>query len=180
MTPRRQAAPSARRAARIGMLTGLTIALQIAPTVLPGLGLALSAFSTLPIFVLTRGAPGDGLIGIAAAAAVLVALRPGGALLLVLLTAPVGLALGWTGHCGWRPAARLLTATAAETAGLAALGAIIGAPVFSRIVPLGSRWLIAALVAGFALVYSFLWGVVLEGFVMPLLRRLPFWRELSR
>jgi len=161
-----------RRAARVGMLVGLTIALQLAPAMLPGAGLALSAFSTLPIYILALGAPGEGLVGLAAAAAAVATIRPGGALLLAFMTGPIGLALGWTAHAGWRLHWRILLATTAETAGLMALGGITGALPFSRLLSSAGPRAEVAAALGFSLIYSFLWAAVLDNAVAPLLRRL--------
>lgn len=169
---------SSRRVARIGMLAGLTIALHLAPALMPGLGLALSTFSTLPIYVLTRISPRDGLIGLAAASAVLVALMPGSALLLALMTGPVGLALGWAANAHWRSHWRILLAAGTQTAGITAIGAIVGVPVFGRFIRVDSQLVTLGLAAAFCLIYSLLWAALLDGFLMPLLRRTSFGPEL--
>lgn len=153
------------------MLVGLTIALQLAPAMLPGAGLALSAFSTLPIYILALGAPGEGLAGLAAAAAVVATIRPGGALLLIFMTGPIGLALGWATHVGWRLPWRILAATAAETAGLTALAAIAGALPFTRLLAPRSAWAAFAITLGFSFLYAFLWAALVDNAIVPWLKR---------
>ncbi len=144
-----------------GVLTALTVLLQLAPLLLPGLGLVLSPFGTLPIAIAAAYHPLVGVLTLVTSGFIAAGFNPTEAVGLLLTSGPLGIALGLTGR-GRGLVGPTLGGGAVLTAGILCLNNLLGIPAFG-----GARQLFPWLGAAgayllFALIYAFAWARVVR------------------
>lgn len=85
---------SAHLVSKGGILTALAVLLQSSPVFLPGAGLMLSPFSTLPVALAASMSTYAGILTLLSSAALLLFISPQEAIIFLSATGPLGLALG--------------------------------------------------------------------------------------
>ncbi len=147
----------ARRVALLGLLAALAALLQCSPAFLPGFGLLLATFSTLPMAMGTLAAPGSALAMLGAATSLLVIIQLEEAIIFVLTTGQLGVMAAWAildGRPWW---IRALMPGVALGSGVILMSYGIGIPSLGPTAHgLGPIWA-PAIYLGFGCLYAALW-----------------------
>lgn len=152
-----------------GLLTAITILFQSAPVFLPGIGMAFSPVSTLPIAVAAVMSVFLGVSVLISATLILMLVSVQEAMILVFTTGLFGIILGSLIYRKGR-LFTLLTSTIGLSGGMLLLTYIVAIPGFSEVTASLSFFLTLLLYIAFSLLYSGIWSVILRKFVALLIR----------
>lgn len=154
----------ARLVATAGLMAALTACFQLAAAFLPGPGHALSAMGTLPIALLACISPAAGLAALLTGSVLVSMISPAEAPILLLMTGPLGLALGWAKNRLFPRWLQVLWAGLILAAGMSLLTYLVGMPAFGNLLAGWGPWLVLAFYLCFAFVYTWLWTFFLQAF----------------
>ena len=149
-----------------GTFVALTVLFHSAPVFLPGVGLFLSPFATLPIALAAIISVYLGITSLFASAFVLLLISPQEAIILLITTGPLGLALGINYSKGLVQA--LTVSTCTLFLGINLLTFVIGIPAFGNMTSNFSMFTAVFVYLVFSLVYSGIWVLVLKSIVQLL------------
>lgn len=152
-----------------GILTSITVLFQAAPVFLPAVGMALSPFSTLPILLAAVLEIPLGVLTLFSSALLLLAISPQEAVILLLTTGPLGIAIG---SLLLRKGGKL---TVLLSAGILFLGMLlmmyaVGIPTFGDFTESFSNIACILVYLVFSIVYVCFWTVGSKRFLKHLLR----------
>lgn len=147
--------------ARAGVMASLAAVCQLAAGFFPGPGHVLSVFGTLPIALVAYTSPVGGLLSLLAASSVVFLLQPLETPILLFVTGPIGLVLGWAANRSWPRVRGVLLATAALAGGMMLITYGLSMPAFGDGLTVASPWMMLAISLGFAFVYNWLWALCL-------------------
>lgn len=155
-----------------GIFSALAVVFQSSPVFLPGIGLALSPFATLPIALAALASTYSGIIALFASALILLFISPQEAAIFLLTTGPLGFALGASYNKGFLK-------SLAVTGGVLFIGVnilthVIGIAAFGDLTPDSSLITAAFIFMLFAPFYSCIWIFILNLFVNLLKRTKQF------
>ena len=151
--------------AKAGIMAALAACLQLAAGFFPGPGHLLSALGTLPIFLVANARPATGLASLIAASLVVFFIQPLEAPILLLMTGPLGWALGWARSKGHNNGRQVLVGGGVLTAGMLILTYLVGIPAFGPLLSATPPATVVATYLLFALTYSLLWVAGLNRFL---------------
>ncbi|MDF2904979.1 MAG: hypothetical protein K0R34_300 [Herbinix sp.] len=147
-----------------GILTAITVLFQSAPVFLPGIGMAFSPFSTLPIAIATVMSLFLGILVLFASTLIILMVSAQEAMILIFATGILGFVLG---AALYRKGLliTLLASSLALTIGMLALTYIVTIPGFSEITGSLRVPLIVLIYFLFSFLYSTIWFLGLKKFL---------------
>jgi hypothetical protein len=148
-----------------GILTALSVMFQIAPVVLPGVGLALSPLSTAPAAIAAFLSPAAGIIAYLSAGLLLLLLDTQEALIFLLSTGALGLVLGLLLHNNFF--VRTLASGFTLFCGINILFYGFGINLFGPATAYVSGFIEAFFIL-FSVLYAAAWSVILKLLFKPL------------
>lgn len=158
------------------IFTALAVLFHSSPVFLPGIGLVLSPFATLPIALAAVASTYLGITALFSSAFILLFISPEEAVIFLLATGPLGLALGASYN-------KAFVQSIAITAGTLFIGIniltyVAGIAAFGGLTPSSSLIITAFIFLLFALFYSAIWVFILRFFV-DILKRTRQFRYLN-
>lgn len=155
-----------------GILTTLAILFQSSPVFLPGIGLFLSPFATLPIAMAALTSIYSGIIALFASTFILLLINPQEAVIFLMTTGPLGLVLGASYTKGIVQSVSLAGGTL--FLGINILTQVTGIAVFGSMTPSSSIVLATSIFMLFSVLYSIIWVLFLKFFISFLKRTNQF------
>lgn len=156
-----------KEAARIvgmgGGFVALAVMFQASPAFMPGIGLLLSPFSTLPVALSAFLSPCSGLISLLASIFILLFISPQEAIIFILTTGPLGLVLGICYRKG--VFISILAAAGTIFTGICLLIYAAGVAAFGGLTPGNVSLPAFCIFILFSLCYSYIWTLMLKFFV---------------
>ncbi|MCX7772348.1 MAG: hypothetical protein N2376_04455 [Clostridia bacterium] len=143
-----------------GLFSAVAVLFQSAPVYLAGAGLMLSPFSTLPIALLSFMSPPLGLAAYAASAFILFMISTQEAVIFMLATGLLGLALGGLHKKGF-----ILCEGASAVAlfaGVVIMTYLVGIPSFGSLTAKFTVFAGLLFILAFSIVYSWVWQFILR------------------
>jgi hypothetical protein len=142
-----------------GLFSALAVLLQSAPVYIPGFGLALSPFSTLPVALAAAVSPAAGVISYLCSGVILLFINIQEAVIFVFATGILGLVLGLLPRK--RVLSRALAAGLALFIGLTVLYRGFGIDVFGPVTGSAGDLILPAFLM-FSIAYAILWSFGLK------------------
>jgi hypothetical protein len=143
--------------ATLGLLAAITAIMQSSPHFLPGIGMVLATFSSIPIAVGALIAPSGSLPMVLATAAILIIVQLEEAFVFALTTAPLGLAAAWA-VADKRPLWHALSLPGiALASGIILMSDLIGIPAMGPGVHHLGPLLASVVYVAFGCLYASLW-----------------------
>jgi hypothetical protein len=155
-----------------GVFVALAVLFHSAPVFLPGFGLLLSPFATLPIALAAIISTYLGITTLFSSAFILLIISPQEAIILLLTTGSLGLALG-TGY-GKGVFQNLIFSSATLFLGINLLTFIVGIPAFGDSTSNFALFTVIFIYLLFSLAYSVIWMFIVKCFVRLLERTKQF------
>lgn len=150
-----------------GAFTAITVILQAAPVLLPGIGMAVSPFSTLPIAMAAGINVGLGIAVLAASVLLLLLISPQEAIILLFTTGLLGVFLGvFQERKGML--CSIVTSSVALTGGILALIYIAAIPSFEKLTKVFCFPAVTVLCFGFSILYAGIWSFCFRKFMKRL------------
>lgn len=146
-----------RNLVRYSLLASIAALMQASAGFFPGPGHVLGAFNTLPIAMAAFISPKGGLFCYIISSWLTFIIMPAQMPLLILCTAPLGLALGTGIHFNAKMSFCIISSAVILTMGMAVLTVILGIPAFGSILKGKGFGIILSFYTCFALVYSYAW-----------------------
>lgn len=152
-----------------GLLTAITIMFQSAPVFLPGIGIALSPFSTLPIAIAAVLSVFLGIAVLISSAIILMIVSTQEAIILIFTTGLLGIMLG---SLLYRKGLfiTLLAATVSLSIGMLVLTYIAAVPGFAEVTGALTVPLTLLIFFTFSLSYSSVWSISFKKFISLLVK----------
>lgn len=145
-----------------GILTALAVLLQSSPVFLPGAGMMLSPFSTLPVALAASMSVYAGILTLLSSAALLLLISPQEAIIFLSATGPLGLALGAFYKKG--TISTIAAAGATLFIGINILIHAAGIAAFGGLTPDSSLVFSTLIYLIFSFIYSAFWVLILKLF----------------
>lgn len=160
-----------------GIFTALAVLFQSSPVFLPGIGLILSPFATLPIALAALVSAYSGILAFLVSGFILLLINPQEAVIFLLTTGPLGLTLGLSYTKGIIPSIGI-------PGGILFVGIIImthiaGISVFGSMVLKSSPIIDALVFILFSVIYSGIWLLILR-FILKVLKRASYFNFHKR
>jgi riboflavin transporter FmnP len=159
---------TARDVANTAIFTALCVVLQSAPVFLPGAGMLISPFSTLPILVAAMLSAGCGVMTLLCSTAILLFISPEEAAIFFFATGSFGLSLGASIHR--KAAVPVLLSAGSLFIGLLALTYAIGIPAFGSLTDGFPLYAVSFVFLAFSLCYSTLWLILVKSLLKGLVQ----------
>ena len=146
-----------------GIFSAFAILLHSSPVFLPGIGIILSPFASLPIALSAAVSPYLGIITLLTSASILLLISPQEAVIFLLTTGPLGLVLGLNYRKG-----KMISL--AVTGGILFIGiniltSIVGIEAFGDITPHYSLMITESIFILFSFIYSYIWIIAFRFFI---------------
>ncbi|MCL5045312.1 MAG: hypothetical protein M1598_00605 [Actinobacteria bacterium] len=149
---------------KTGLMAALAACLQLFASFLPGPGHALGAFATLPIALIAGVDPAAGLGGLLVASGVVFMVQPLGAPILLFLSGPLGVVIGWGKKTGLPLPLRVLVGGVPLVIGMLIVTYVLGRPALGEFVYSRPALVVFGLYLVLALIYTWLWISLLDSY----------------
>ena len=149
---------------KTGLMAALAACLQLFASFLPGPGHALGAFATLPIALIAGVNPAAGLGGLLVASGVVFLIQPLGAPILLFLSGPLGVVLGWGKKMGLPLPFRVLVGGLPLVVGMLIVTYVLGRSALGGFIYSRPVLLMIGLYLILALVYTWLWVSLMDNY----------------
>jgi len=152
-----------------GIFTTLTVMFQATPVLLPSIGLLFSPLSTLPVALSAMYSVFSGTLTLLSGTVILLFISPQEAVIFLLTTGPLGLALGIQLNKGTSTIQTLIVSATTLFLGINVLTHVVGIAAFGGLTHSFSIYLTAMVFILFSLGYTSIWMFLLKHLLKSLL-----------